>query len=940
MTKAITPKQRSAIERIKGSPALQPIFFGKAVGLHWFSSFKDAGFLSPTDIPAPTPAKEEGYVNIPNWPITNYLVSTSPELLEPSNETYAIEFIEFIRAATLHAKQHNFGNYRVWWQFSKVLGNIPPHLIRQDDLPILDYWLDDKYGHGLVAESLGEHWLAKLFERGDQHCKALSLGTMGMLYKTEIVEKGSAAFLRKEAVLRFDSWHAKKITKKIADKAGQVLGRSAASLFQRHLEDVLTNLDNDELSSIWRRAIEDHAQNVGADDTEDILIEGFRDALLAYVRVSSQEAGKFIAQLMESPFEATRRIAIYVIDQRYQELKHLTDLVIAGRHFTSNFRHEVWHLLRNRYPLFSRSQKKSVQSEIANLIQHDEKGQKSEGGTAYKRAIWLSAIKDYDDDVALLYQQCVKAIGGEPEHPDFSSYSSSGYVGHKSPIPENELLSLDVSQLVERLGSYHDPGRFWEPGIEGLVKALRQVIKSQPLRFHDQLQKFSQLDLAYVHEVIEAYRELWTEKAQLPWEEIWGYLLTFCEEIIKQERFWSSENEKRRDAFVANRHWIVSSIGRLIEAGTSSDEHAFPERFVGKAESVLLKILDSEEGEEFKPDSDAMAVAINSPRGCCIEAFIELSLRSCRLSDKQHGDHVDAWNHYQPRFDSELGRTGIGGYEFATLVVRYLPQFMYMSKTWSKENFKRMFDQGNYQKWLCAIQGYAYVNAVYEEVYKYLWESGDFRRALDDEKVEVSVKDKFVENIAVAYVNNLESLEVEHNLLEYLISRKLYQELSHLIWFLWSLRKGADLKFKSKVFELWQRLIVLADSSTNEGKKLGSRLCDWIAFVNEVNESNKTLVLSSVECADENHFSYDLLPNIARISERQPSEAYEIWHRLLQATHVNYPPDAIQAALRNLVRVGPDGILKAKDIVSQYLKGGNEEPSKVLYQIMNSQLTG
>src|SRR3990172_13218297 len=131
VVKNLTPKQRSAIERAKRNPDLQRILFRKAVGLHWVFAFKEAGFLDPTRIPVPIPAKEESYVSIPGWPITDYLVATSAELLDPENESYAAGFIEFIRAATTYAREHNFGNSRVWWQFSKIIRNVPPHLIRQ-----------------------------------------------------------------------------------------------------------------------------------------------------------------------------------------------------------------------------------------------------------------------------------------------------------------------------------------------------------------------------------------------------------------------------------------------------------------------------------------------------------------------------------------------------------------------------------------------------------------------------------------------------------------------------------------------------------------------------------------------------------------------------------------------------------------------------------------
>jgi hypothetical protein len=930
----LTPKQISAIERAKRTPDLQPILFRKAVGVHWFAAFKEAGFFHPTDIPPPTPAKEEGYVSIPVWPITDYLVATSPELFDPNNEEYAIEFLKFIRAATTHAKEHNYGNYRVWWQFSKIIRNIPPHLISRDDIALIDYWLDDLYERGLVAESLGEQWLISLLDRHDQHCRALSISLLDALYRIKFLEEQDAARNRGKAVLRFDSWHARKLTTKLATKVGRVLGRKAVKIFQNRLEHILEQLNNDKWSSIWRSAIEDHEQNHAADAAEDIIIEGYRDSLLAYIEEAPLEASEYLGRLLENPFETIRRIAIYAIDQRYPALSQMVDHVIVTQYFTSNFRHELWHLLHNHYPQFSTDQKQRVQDTIAALHEVDENGKQNQGKTAYRQALWFSAIKNYGDDVAQLHRKCIDVIGGEPKHPDFSSYMSGGWIEHESPIPIHDLLSLDVKQLVRQLGSYQDPGQFGEPGLKGLTKALHEAVKTEPLRFYSQLQEFSPLDLAYIYEVIEAYDELWTECAKLPWEELWGNLLQFCQDLVNDHSFWSPQNTQPRSAFVANRYWIVGEIARLIENGTRSDEHAFPEKYLKQAELVLLTLLENEKGEEFKPNSDAVSVAINSPRGRCIEAFINLTLRSCRLADKQHGDHAKVWMHFQPTYDSELARADIGEYEFSTLVVNYLPNFLYMSNAWVSTNLESIFDQNNYQKWLCAMQGYAYVDTVYEGIYNHLKEYGHLVPALDDENLNERVREKIIQNIAIAYTNDFERLADETSLIHQLLVRGRHREMGHLIWFLWTLRKHPDGNITLKVFELWPRILTIIDTNTRQGRLLASKLCDWIAFVQEVNDTNKPLILAVAPYANEDHHSSDFLESIARISERQPLEAYQIWRRLLDVAQPDYPKEAIQIALANLVRGGADGIRKAKDIVSEYLKHGYEGPWKLLREIM------
>ncbi|HUX29518.1 MAG TPA: hypothetical protein VMV78_02690 [Thiobacillus sp.] len=931
---SLTVDERDLLERIKAKEELQPFFFRKAKGLKWFDALAEQGYFEPASNPPPKPAREEGYVNVPFWPAIEYLVAASEELPKKGNERYTELFLDILRSTTKYAKEHGYGNYRTWWQFSKILPNIPHHLIRLEDIQLIDYWLDDPYDRRLVADQIGGDWLTTLLDLNDAHCNELALSLLDIIYRLNFADRKIGSAHRKEANLRIDGYAAKKITKKVSGKVGQVLRLGAAHLFQNRLEAILEELNNDKWSSVWRPAIEEHEQNHSADDAEDIIVVAYRDALLACVDATPPiEIRKYFDDILNSPFETVRRIALYVIDQKFQSLNIYLDRVITEQYFTSNFRHELWHFLRNHYNEFGLEQKRRVLDFISVLAETDEDEKVNEGATAYRRATWLSAIKDFGEDVAQFYQQCVDTAGTVPDNPDFSSYMTAGWVDHKSPIPLEELLSLEIPELVRQLGVYEDPGKHSEPSLEGLTKALRQAVKAEPLRFHNVLQEFSGCDLAFVYVLIEAYHELWSEKTQLPWDEIWSALLEFCRDIVGQDRFWSSENTNQSHAFVGNRHWIVGGIGRLIEAGTKSDQHAFSEKYLTQAEEILLILLKKETGEGFKIDSDAVMVAINSPRGHCIEALINLSLRTCRLSGKQHGNHTETWAHFQPIYDAELARADIGEYEFVTLVVNYLPNFLYMSKEWVMANLGNIFDQSNYQKWLCALQGYAYVGTVYEGVFNHLKLNGHLMRALDDENVKERVSEKVIQNIAVAFLNDFEGLEGESSLVHQLLVRRKYAELSHLIWFLWTLRKDGDDKLEIKVFELWPRILDAIDTSTREGRRLASKLCDWAVFVQEIDEMSRGLLFAVAPFADEDYNSYNLLNSIARFSEQQPTEAYELWLRLLDGARPDFPEEAIRAALTNLVRVGPEGLRKAKNIVSVYLKDGNEQPSKWLREI-------
>ena len=930
-------KEKDLLHRIETKPVLQPFFFRKLKGLHWFEPLYERGFFKPENNPELVPAKEEGYVNIPTWPVTEYLVATSKELSDPAKEDYAVKFIDLLREITSYAKKENFSNYRTWWQLVKVIRNIPTHLISLEDIDLIDYWLDDPYERGLVAEQVGEKWLPDLLEKSDEHCNQIALRLLDILYKVNFIDKKYGSHEKKKPVLRHTSHYAKKITKNVAGLSGLKLGLSAVEFFQSRLISILDELKNDTWSSIWRPAIEeDDEQNRGRHDAGNILIAAYRDCLLGVVDKDVAASSAHLLSLFDCQYQTLKRLAIYTIDKNFEALKNICDPILASEFFHDNFRHELWHFLNNYYREFVSDQKTKVMDIIEGMEIHDDEGNIEVGPTAYKRAIWLAAIKDFDEQTSQLYEKYTDIIGVQPEHPDFSSYMTAGWVDHKSPIPIEHLLSLNVDALIEAVNTYEDPGRFREPGLEGLVKCFKDVVKTKAKEFYLELMKFIDSDLAFVYPLIEAYRELWSEKKELPWRAVWPSLLDFCSELVERENFWAEENSRSRSHFIANRHWIVGAIAQLIEGGTKSDDHAFDKSLLPKAKQILLILLDRQEGEEFKHDSNAVSIAINSSRGQCIEALINLSLRSCRITNKKHGEHSQAWRQFEDIYTSELKRNERGEYEFATLVANFLPNFLYMSSEWTRSNLANIFDYSDYQKWLCAMQGYAYVGAVYDDVYNHLKANEDLLKALDDENIKDRVEEKIIQNIVVSYIQGNEDINKTESLISILINRKDYSELSQLISFIWTLRKKDDDKLREKVFELWPKVLGIIDFESREGKKLASQLCSWAAFIDEIDATTESWLLQIAQYAEEDYNSYDLLESLARISESQALEAQKVWLKMLDSYSYDYPDDAIRQILKNLIVLGPEGKRKAKEVVDAYLRHGIERPRTWLEEIKGS----
>ena len=933
----LNPKEKDLLDRVVNNPDLQPFFFRKVKGLHWYNALSDSGFFAPEKNPKPVPAKEEGYVNIPYWPVTEYLVATSEELSIPDNKEYAIKFIELIRKITSYAKNEGFSNYRTWWQLAKVITNIPVQLILPEDIDLIDYWMDDPFKRGLVTEEIGEKWLPELLDNADEDGRENALRLLDCLYKVIFVDKKIGFSGKKEPVLRFDSYRAENLAKKEVPRlSGLKLGLPAVEIFQRRIVSILDEGNHDTWSSIWRKAIEEHEQNGSLNDTDDIIVAAYRDCLLGFVEHNTQAAKDYIQSLFSGLYQTLQRVAIHILDKRYIELKDLVDSVVRPEYFRDNYRHEMWHFLHNHYRELSADHQNRVVEIIEGLSVADENSGTNEKATAYHRAIWLSAIKDFDDKLAQLNKTYANVAGAEPDHPDFSSYMTVGWVDHKSPIPIDHLLSLNVDSLVQTINGYKDTGRGWfgEPGIEGLVKAFKDVVKTKAKDIYRELLKFADSDLAFIYPLIEAYRELWSEKKELPWNDVWPHLLNFCLDLVKKDGFWSVGQAGERSHFVANRHWIVGAIGRLIEDGTKSDDHAFDKSLSPKTKEVLLVLLERQKGEEFKLDSDAVFVAINSPRGRCLEGLINLTLRSCRSEHKDYGEHAQAWSQYKDIYETELKRSERGEYEFATLVAMFLPNFDYMSPEWLKSHLSDIFDQSNYQKWLCAMQGYIHIGAVYENYFKHLKINGDFLKALDDGHLKKQVNERIIQSIAIAYINNYEDVKQPDSLIAILLQRKNMDELRQLVWFVWTLRDKKNEKLRGKVYELWPRLLEIADVRTKEGRILASSLCHWAAFVDKIDPVVESWLFQIAPYAEENHNASDLLQNLAEISDTQPIEAQQVWIKMLESYSYDYPEEAFRRIFKNLLDLGADGQRKAKEVVDAYIRHGYERPRMWLSEIM------
>lgn len=928
----LTYRQLDALDRIEKEPVLQPFFFKKLRGLKWFDELEKRGFFSPELNPRPVQSDQEGYFSVPGWPILDYLEQTASELQQPENLAYADKFLNIIRDVTRSAiAKNDVGNYRTWWCFAKIFRFIPIDKITKEDIELIEYWLGDRFDRVLVGIEIGKQLLPHLLANDSKHAQNLAIDVINTL--TALTWHSRKWGNTEEMVCSFPvkTHFSNEIFSGQARLIGDRLEESGVSIFRDRLLQIFSKSHKDKYSTIWRPAIEDHEQNKDRDDVENILVSAFRDALLGYVDRRAAAAVDYVDKLLDSETILFQRVAIYITGVYSRQLDGLVKKLIDTQYFGYHYQHEMYHLLQYCFSGFDEKDKQKVLSIVESIAEQSKELEQPKDVQEEQQACtwlkWLSAIrgKGYQqaDD---LYAENLEITKAEPEHPDFSSYMEVKWVGEHSPYSVDGLLSRDFGDLVKILKSFKEVGRWENPSRSGLAQTLKEALKTRPELFKGHLKDLIDLDFDYTYQLIEGYKELWKERQYDNWVE----LLDFCWALLQSAGFWLDDAAEQRGNMAASSHWIVGAISELIRAGTADDKTAFEPTLLPISRKIIVHILDNQEGEFFPVERDAVLIAINSPRGKCVEALINYALRCCRLADKSNKGHDELWiKDLQPVFDEQVHQTQNGNLEFVTLFANYIPNLLYLSRSWTLEQLPIIFKKDSRLRWLCAMQGYAHVNQVYAQIYRFLSVESHFRDALDAQELGTRCKDQIIQNIVIAYLQGNEQLEDKDGILSWLIERWNLEELRSLTWFAWTLRNRQKKDIGVKLIPLWVELSQHADPSSETGKRTLSMLGRWSVFIDELNEQTMDLLLKAAPYANLEHDAYILIEELQRLVEQYPDQVADIFILMLDSFAPTFQQEDIERIISKLYKNEGENRLKANTICDKYIKHGIEFPVEI-----------
>lgn len=910
----LTSKQQAVIELAISDEAVREHFFRHADGIIWFETLVQRGLLRPEHNPAPFLAEEgEGWI-VPYWTALDYVVRTAKGLGQDDVQS-AKTILSFVRDVSDYARDHGIDNYRTYFRLAEALAALPPSLVESEDIARSKLWLRSRFTNSLVAKELSE-LVTRLLSRSDQSRKDLALALFDVL--TEIAIPSSSTEQHEEGIATIlEPYWLKELFKNQISAVVTQVGLPAVELLLARIRLISDRLAWQDRSHWFRHAIEDHQQ----DDHQDlspgsVFLSAARDALYLWTQAGGTAVPR-VQQLLHGSTSVIRRIAISALDRNYEGLKDLTAAVLAPQFFVDENRHELYHFLRNHFARFEGSLRDVAVAAIENLTLDSDDAAEAERWTSHLRLQWFHALKDGGHDgAAAAYAKYRAIVDQDPEHPDFTSYMTSGWVTHKSPKSPEELGTMEPGAVVEFANAFQGSGSFLrdEPDEDGLAEAFEQAAKSNPEKFTRILAAYKGLLPRYMSRVLMGLR---TMDGQFLSAGLGDIASALSEILVSEGGVLGREKPDQRSH---DADYLVVEACRLIQKALQ--QKGATAAAYDACSNLLTGLVSSVHSQSEAKLTDAVGQAINSAKGVSTETLALYALsRRRELQDAEGPQH--AWATVARTFDDEADKLKVGNYEFAAIVGKYLPNLMYLQREWVAHRFADIFAKNEEGVWRSAHQGLSYSRGAHNEVFDLLKSHGELRRALEANFDGTHVHEFLVQQIGMQYLRGREHIEGRDSHIGWLLNRWSSDHVSELVQFMWQVREAKAPDVRARGVQLWQLMSMRALVEPKLNRRLLSRLTMLSVWLERLDDPETLRILRAIApYAARGHNESTLIKELRRFATAYPQETAEVLIDLTQESLPTYDEDDIRVVLRTLIDAGQ--VSAVRELCKRYFRAGLE----------------
>jgi len=521
-----------------------------------------------------------------------------------------------------------------------------------------------------------------------------------------------------EPVGRFSEWAYERVIERVLEPTVDAVGLDAVRLFSRLLEEALRlsswegQSRHDDLSEIWRPAIEDHEQNSDT-DVRDALVSAVRDVALRFAARGTGELQSTIS-ILETGSLVHRRIALYVLASTAQGSHLVIERLADHELFDDNrVRHEYAALLRARFPELDVSARRALMSWIEagpDVDMYRRRRTEADGAppsdedVAHYSNLWrrdrYSFIESHlEGRDAERYHELVRALG-EPEHPDFVSWVSVGWTGPESPATKDELLQRRADDVIDYLRHWHpedDSGWHFGPSMEGLGRVFSEVVAARAEEYAHQADGLGELDPTYVRSLFSGLEAALREGTVFPWEGPLGLA-----SLVLGRPFEPDAEEPDRDRDPGWR-WCRGQIGSFLRSGLTDKQNRIPFELRQRVWAVIDRLTGDpnpspEHEARYGGDNmDPLTLSINTNRGTAMHAVVEYALwcrREMESRDQDLSLGFDVMPEVREVLNSHLNPASEPSFAVRAVYGRWLPWLQLLDEPWTVEHVPLIFPSG------------------------------------------------------------------------------------------------------------------------------------------------------------------------------------------------------------------------------------------------------
>jgi hypothetical protein len=683
-------------------------FFRRLSHPQWLPALKARGvFKRPPEI-VENPATGERYYL--RWPHGEYLARMA-----------AIPNVQQ-QVAMIAAQVGDSTNPWVQGHVSAIMKALPVPLVI-DLLPAKIRWLED--GGAALQEDAYLAETAVRLSREGFHAEAWRLFAVLL---ASLARSEGGMYLRTQVI--------RDIAPTLLDLTGAVGLTHLCDLLQADIEaSPEAQRAPQDLSYIWRPAIENHPQNSSHFSPRDVIVVTIRDGALRLVQEGRVPLHEILHALQTRPWLIFSRIAFYLLRIISPPDPALLSIWLVDRkrlEETGSW-HEYGLLLRDQFEALSGDD----QAEILGWL---ETGPTQRFGSDPEReaALWLwvrlaVVHSSLPQEWRERYRALIERFEGEPEHAEFpAAVVTVGSLPGQLEV-ESQLKDLSIPDVIAFLKAWQPPSSPFSLSQDGLGVLVEHRVRQQALAFSQEASQFAGLPSPYLAGLFRGLETALRNKQTLDWLPI----LEVCDRILtathRMTRSSGTMDGGEEDYHRARN--LCITLLNTITVGLEAEEAEIPFSERRRVWRILRRLANHHDptldDEANFPGSEPASRALNTVRGMAIRAVVIYALWIRRHIA---GRTFRAMPEVRAVLDGHVDLARDPSVTVHVLFGQFLPNLMFLDASWTVMHVEPIFTREpehaeiRHATW----ETYVTFNPAYRETLALLRD--DYRWAIDSMK--------------------------------------------------------------------------------------------------------------------------------------------------------------------------------------------------------------